>query len=44
MIAPGEPVPVATVWLTSKEPTTLPDLLAGAPALLLFYLYDWSPT
>jgi hypothetical protein len=34
------------VWRSSadSEPTMLPDVLAGAPALLLFYLYDWSPT
>lgn len=46
MISPGEPVPPAAVWLSTKDrqPTLLTDLLAGAPALLLFYLYDWSPT
>ena len=46
MIAPGKPVPPAAVWLSTEDqrPTLLPDLLAGTPALLLFYLYDWSPT
>jgi peroxiredoxin len=44
VIAPGEQVPAATVWTSAKEAVALPDLLAGAPALLLFYLFDWSPT
>ena len=37
-------LPQATVWLESRDPVTLHDLVADGPVLLLFYLFDWSST
>jgi hypothetical protein len=37
-------LPEATVWLESREPATLRELVAEGPILLLFYLFDWSST
>jgi hypothetical protein len=34
----------ATVWLESRDPVTLRELLADGPILLVFYLFDWSST
>jgi hypothetical protein len=34
----------ATVWTAPNERRTLGDLLAGGPALVVFYLFDWSST
>ena len=31
-------------WLDTGEPLELEDLLEDGPVLLLFYLFDWSPT
>ena len=31
-------------WLDDGSPTELEDLLEDGPVLLLFYLFDWSPT
>ena len=42
MIAVGKKVPEATVWLDSRERTSIAALAARGPCLLLFYLYDWS--
>jgi hypothetical protein len=44
MIAVGEPVPAASVWLTPRDVVELHDLAEGTPYLLLFYLFDWSST
>ena len=33
-----------TVWRDDGEPVELEELLAGGRILLLFYLFDWSPT
>jgi len=44
MIEPGERVPGATVWMAPREPTTIADLVAEAPALFLFFLFAWSST
>ena len=44
MLAVGDRVPDATVWLESRDRTTLRKLAAGKPMLLLFYLFDWSST
>jgi hypothetical protein len=30
--------------LTPRETTTVAELAAGRPILLLFYLFDWSST
>jgi len=32
------------IWLENGEPAELEALLAEGPILLLFYLFDWSPT
>ena len=37
-------LPEATVLLESRDPTTLRELAAEGPILLLFYLFDWSST
>jgi hypothetical protein len=37
-------LPDATVWLESRDRTTLRELVAEGPVLLLFYLFDWSST
>jgi hypothetical protein len=31
-------------WLDTGEPLELEELLEIGPVLLLFYLFDWSPT
>ena len=32
------------IWLENGESVELEELLAEGPILLLFYLFDWSPT
>jgi len=32
------------IWRDNGEPVELEELLASGPLLLLFYLFDWSPT
>ena len=32
------------IWRDDGEPGELEQLLADGPILLLFYLFDWSPT
>jgi hypothetical protein len=44
MLAVGERIPEATVWTAPRRPEPLRELLGGRPALILFYLYDWSAT
>ncbi len=44
MLAPGDPIPDATVWVAPRELVTLRELVAEGPVLLLFYLFDWSST
>jgi len=40
----GDPVPDVTVWTAPNKPERLAEILAGGPALVLFYLFDWSGT
>jgi hypothetical protein len=41
----GDHAPLdAQVWPASADPTTLRDLLADGPILILFYLFDWTGT
>jgi hypothetical protein len=40
----GEPIPDAIVWTAPREITSLRDLAADGPLLLVFYLFDWSST
>ena len=44
MLQPGSPVPDALVWGEPREEgVQLRDALAGeGPALLCFYVFDWS--
>jgi hypothetical protein len=44
MLEAGAQIPDATVWTAPRQPARLPDVLAGGPALVLFYLFDWSAT
>lgn len=42
MLAVGEAVPDATVWIAPRETVNLRDL--EGPYLLIFYYFDWSST
>ena len=44
MLQIGKPVPPARVQRSPGEETTLAELHADGPILLLFYLFDWSST
>ena len=45
MLGPGDRIPEARVWPAPREqPIWLEHALAGEPAALFFYLWDWSPT
>jgi len=45
VLAVGDPVPEAAVWLApGEEAVSLHSLLAAGPCLFFFYLYDWSST
>jgi peroxiredoxin len=45
VIGPGDRLPDATVWVDpGGEQLQLDELAADGPFLLLFYLYDWTPT
>jgi hypothetical protein len=42
LLAGGDSVPEATVWLAPRERTTCADLVADRAALFLFFLFAWS--
>jgi hypothetical protein len=45
VLAVGSPLPEVRVWPAPREePVWLEHVLAGEPAVLFFYLWDWSPT
>lgn len=44
MLAVGDRIPEATVFLGPNEPLTLHELVEDGPKLLVFYLFDWSST
>ncbi len=44
MLAPGDRIPAARVWLGPREELTLEQLVEDGPVLLFFYLFDWSGT
>ncbi len=44
MLAVGDPVPDATVWLGPREQHSIAEIAAEGPVLLLFYLFDWTST
>ena len=44
MLAVGDRSPDATVWVRTREATSIAELVREGPILLLFYLYDFSAT
>ena len=45
MLSIGAAAPLeAVVWTTPRETASIGDLLLDKPALLVFYLFDWSTT
>jgi peroxiredoxin len=44
VLAPGDRIPDAQVWLAPRESISLRELVEEGPVLLLFYLFDWSGT
>jgi hypothetical protein len=44
VLAVGDRIPDATVWLGPRDPVTISELVADGPMLFLFYLFDWSST
>ena len=44
MLAVGDTVPEATVFLGPSEPVTMRELVEEGPKLVVFYLFDWSST
>ncbi len=44
MLRAGDRMVDATVQRAPGEEVRLPELAAGGPILLLFYLFDWSST
>jgi hypothetical protein len=44
MLAIGDRIPDARVWLGPRERVTLDEVVAERPTLFLFYLFDWSST
>jgi hypothetical protein len=45
MLEPGDRVPDVSVWTSPREEAQpLKQLLGPGLSLLLFYVWDWSPT
>jgi hypothetical protein len=44
VLAVGDHIPDARVWLGPREPAAMTDLVAGSSALFLFFLFAWSST
>ncbi len=44
MLAAGDRIPEATVWLAPNEAVPIEELVAEQAGLFLFYLFDWSST
>jgi len=44
MLAVGDPIPDAKVFLGPREHVSLREIAADGPVLLLFYLFDFSGT
>ena len=44
VLAVGDRIPDARVWLAPREEISLRHVAAEKPLLLLFYLFDWSST
>ena len=41
MLAVGDQIPDAKVWLAPREPISLRELVEEGPVLIVFYLFDW---
>jgi peroxiredoxin len=44
VLAVGERIPDAQVWIATRERVSLHALVEDGPVLFLFYLFDWSST
>jgi hypothetical protein len=44
MLALGDRIPNAQIFLGPNEPLTTLELVQDGPKLLVFYLFDWSST
>jgi hypothetical protein len=44
VLAPGDHIPDAHIWLAPRESVSLRELVEEGPVLVLFYLFDWSGT
>ena len=44
MLAVGDRIPEATVWVGARERHTIAEIVEDGPVLLLFYLFDWTST
>jgi hypothetical protein len=44
VLALGDQIPDAQVWLAPREGVSLHDLVSEGPILVLWYLFDWSGT
>ena len=44
VLAVGDRIPDARVWLAPQEQLTLRELVARGRSLFLCYLFDWSST
>jgi hypothetical protein len=44
VLAPGDRVPEATVWLAPRESPTVAELVQDRSALFFFFLFAWSST
>jgi peroxiredoxin len=44
VLAVGDRIPDARVWLAPRESLSLRELVEDGPVLLFFFLFDWSGT
>jgi hypothetical protein len=44
LLASGDQVPSATVWLAPREQVTIAELVEDGHALFVFFLFAWSST
>lgn len=44
VLTEGDRIPEVEVWTAPNRAARLAELLEGRPALIFFYLFDWSGT
>jgi peroxiredoxin len=44
VLSAGDPVPEVTVWTAPRQAISLREFLQDEPAVVVFYLFDWSAT